>query len=438
MKNFFLLLILVLGISGQSVAQFSQKERDSIWKLSKEDHNLMLKKLNIGELRPGPSGNPNDPNAANTDESHVEKNLDLPDPLVFNNGKKVTNSEEWSRRRKELFHEFNQEVYGQMPENIPGVTWKIMSEKDSVIANHPVIVQEMRGEVDNSIFPEIEVNIDMTVILPADVEGEIPLILNFDWIWPSQKRTTKPWEEKLLNKKWGYASLIPTSYQADNGAGLRRGIIGLVNKGKPRKKDDWGALRAWAWGASRAMDYFEKSDKIDEERVAIQGLSRYGKAALVTLAYDQRFAIGFIGSSGAGGAKLLRRNFGEQVENLAATSEYHWFAPNFIKYAGPSTVQDLPVDAHELIALVAPRPVFISTGNPAVEGGWVDAQGMFLGALYAEPVYRLLGEEGMGTSEYPGVGVYLGKGDIAFRAHEAGHTVEPNWPYFIQFAEKYF
>src|SRR5205807_3432143 len=114
-------------------------------------------------------------------------------------------------------------------------------------------------------------------------------------------------------------------------------------------------------------------------RVGIEGLSRYGKAALVTMAYDRRFAIGFIGSSGEGGAKILRRTFGEQVENIASASEYHWMAASFLKYAGPLTPNDLPVDAHELIALCAPRPVFISTGSPTVEGSWVDAKGMFLG-----------------------------------------------------------
>ena len=149
-------------------------------------------------------------------------------------------------------------------------------------------------------------------------------------------------------------------------------------------------MRAWAWGASRALDYFEKDKDVDAEKVAIEGLSRYGKAAMVAMAYDDRFATGFVGSAGAGGTKILRRNFGEQVENLASSGEYHWFAPNFIKYAGPLTVEDLPVDAHHLIALAAPRPLFISTGDPAVEGNWVDARGMFLGAVHASPVYELL------------------------------------------------
>jgi hypothetical protein len=194
----------------------------------------------------------------------------------------------------------------------------------------------------------------------------------------------------------GYAIIIPSSIQADNGAGLTRGIIGLVNKGQPRKPDDWGALRAWAWGASRALDYFETDRAVDAKRVGIEGLSRYGKAAIVTMAYDPRFAIGFIGSSGEGGAKLHRRNFGELVENVAGAGEYHWMAGNFIKYAGPLTWNDLPVDAHELVALCAPRPVFISCGSFEVEGGWVDAKGMFLAAAGAGPVYRLLGRKDLG------------------------------------------
>ena len=151
--------------------------------------------------------------------------------------------------------------------------------------------------------------------------------------------------------------------------------IGLCSKGQPRNPEDWGTLRAWAWGASRALDYFETDPAVDAKQVGIEGLSRYGKAALVTMAYDQRFAIGLIGSSGEGGAKLHRRNFGELVENLTGSGEYHWMAGNFLKYGGPLTPGDLPVDAHELIALCAPRPTFISYGastGPGAEGQWVD------------------------------------------------------------------
>jgi hypothetical protein len=245
------------------------------------------------------------------------------------------------------------------------------------------------------------------------------------------------WQQQLLEKGWGWAVLVPTSYQADNGAALAKGIIGLTARGRPRKPDDWGALRAWAWGASRALDYLETDPAVDAKRVGIEGLSRYGKAALVAMAYEPRFAVGFIGSSGAGGAKLLRRVLGEQVENLAASGEYHWFAGNFLKYAGPLGPADLPVDAHELIALAAPRPVFISGGSPAVEGQWVDVRGTFLAAVAAGPVYRLLGAHDLGTTEMPPIGTGLLGGELAFRQHAGGHTTGPNWPSFLEWADRY-
>jgi len=199
-------------------------------------------------------------------------------------------------------------------------------------------------------------------------------------------------------------------------------------------------LRAWAWGASRALDYFETDKAVDAKHIGIEGLSRYGKAALVTMAYDQRFAIGFIGSSGEGGAKLHRRNFGELVENVASSGEYHWMAGNFLKYAGRLTWADLPVDAHELIALCAPRPTFISYGaaeGPGAEGQWVDQRGSFMAAVAAGPVFRLLGKKDLGTTEFPPVETALIDGELAWRQHKGGHTTGPNWPTFILFASRY-
>jgi hypothetical protein len=231
---------------------------------------------------------------------------------------------------------------------------------------------------------------------------------------------------------------LPYSVQADNGAGLTKGIIGLANKGQPRAVDDWGGLRAWAWGVSKAIDYFETDPAVDAKRVAIEGHSRFGKAALVAMAYDPRVAIGFISSSGEGGAKLHRRDWGEIVENIAGTGEYHWMAGNFIKYAGPLNWNDLPVDSHELIAMCAPRPVFISAGTKDAGDGWVDAKGSFLAAAGASPVYELLGKKGLGTTEFPPVETTLIDGDVAFRQHSAGHTPEPNWPTFLKFSERYF
>jgi glucuronyl esterase-like protein len=188
-----------------------------------------------------------------------------------------------------------------------------------------------------------------------------------------------------------------------------------------------GALRAWAWGASRALDYFETDKSVDARQVGIGGLSRYGKAALVAMAYEPRLAIAFVGSSGAGGAKLSRRTFGEQVENVASSAEYHWMAGNFLKYAGPLTANDLPVDAHELIALCAPRPVFISGGTPELEGGWVDVKGTFLAAVNAGPVYRLLGKRDLGATEFPPIETPLIDGDQRVRPSPASRT-SPSTP----------
>jgi hypothetical protein len=255
----------------------------------------------------------------------------------------------------------------------------------------------------------------------------------------------------LIADGWGYASINPGSIQADNGAGLTKGIIGLVNKGQFRKPDDWGALRAWAWGAARGLDYLETEKSVDAKHVGIEGVSRYGKAALVTMAYDQRFAVVLIGSSGEGGAKLHRRNWGEAVENLTGSGEYHWMAGNFLKYGaseasfGSKNSGDLPVDAHELIALCAPRLTFVSYGVPEKgDAKWLDHQGSFMAAIAAQPVFRLLGAKGLGrsddyhTEKMPAVNVSLLDGQLAWRQHDGGHTDGPNWKYFIPWADRFF
>ncbi|MCB0744976.1 MAG: acetylxylan esterase, partial [Ignavibacteriae bacterium] len=287
--------------------------------------------------------------------------------------------------------------------------------------------------------------IELTLVTPKDRKSPVPVIIHFGYDFskfPNFDSTKLPpdfdkWKSEILSHGYGYAILIPTSFQDDNGAGLTKGIIGLVNKGQPRKLDDWGTLRAWAWGASKTLDYLKTDKNVDGNKVGIEGLSRYGKAALVTMAYDQRFAVGFIGSSGEGGASLLRRNFGELIENVASSGEYHWMAGNFLKYAGTLTTKDLPIDAHELIAMCAPRPVFISCGSPEVEGNWVDAKGQFMAAVGAGPVYKLLGKKDLGTNEMPPIGTPLVYGDIAFSQHSGGHTNAPNWQTFLKFADKY-
>ena len=415
---------------------------------NQQDYQMMLDQLHITSIRPGPSGNPQAPNAANSDETKATAYTSLPDPLILKNGRKATTAKVWwSQRRPEIVEDFDREIYGRVPAKTPKVKWQITRTTDTTIGGIKAITKYLLGHVDHSLYPQIKVDIQLTLTTPANATKPVPVILEFGFVFPPGFRMPAPpagipvekgWQQQLLEKGWGCAVIVPTSYQADNGAGLTQGIIGLVNKGLPRKPDDWGALRAWAWGASRAIDYLETDKAVDAKRLGIEGLSRFGKATIVAMAYEPRFAIAFVGSSGAGGAKILRRVFGEQVENLAASGEYHWFAGNFIKYAGPLTPNDLPVDAHELVALCAPRPVFISSGSPKVEGQWVDAKGMFLGGVHAGPVYKLLGKNDLGTTAFPPIETALVEGEIAFRQHSGGHTTGPNWATFIQYAEKYF
>jgi hypothetical protein len=414
-----------------------------------QDHERLMRLLHIVSLRPGPSGNPNAPNAAKSDESIANPCPELPDPLKLNDGQRVTTADLWwNLRRPEIQEWFDGEIYGRVPKDVPKVEWEIIGTSNDTTAHIPVVTKKLLGHVDNSSYPFVKVDIDFALTVPADAKGPVPVMMDFGFAFPPGFKITEQmkrfvdsmsgWQHLVLSKGWGYAILIPTTVQEDNGKGLTSGIIGRTNRGQPRKLDDWGALRAWAWGASRALDYLETDKSVDGKKVGIEGLSRYGKAALVTMAYDERFAIAFVGSSGAGGAKLLRRNFGEQVENIASTAEYHWMAGNFLKYAGPLTPCGLPVDAHELIAMCAPRPVFISCGSPNVEGNWVDDRGQFMAAVAAGPVYALLGKKDLGTTEFPPMETPLIDGEIAFRQHMGGHTTGPNWPTFLNYAERYF
>ncbi|MBI1227737.1 MAG: acetylxylan esterase [Bacteroidetes bacterium] len=450
MKKLFYLLFAV-AISSTTYAQPSQAERDSIAKYTQLDYLQMLGQLGIqeSELRPGPSGNPDAPNAANRFEEKVNTYI-LPNPLVLRNGEKVTGTEKWwQQRRPEIVEDFQREIYGHLPANIPSVKWEVVSVKDTVVGNFPIKEKRLRGVVDNSAYPPVSVEMELLLATPTEARAAVPVVLEFGFITsPWNPGPVVPltlgasgeptWKEQLIARGWGYAIIVPSSIQADNGAGLSSGIIGLTSMGQPRKPEEWGALRAWAWGASRAIDYFETDKDVDVKRIAIEGLSRYGKAAIVAMAFEPRISLGFIGSSGAGGAKILRRVFGEQVENLASTYAYHWFCGNFIRYASQKTADDLPVDAHELVALCAPRPIFISAGSPQVEGQWIDAKGMFLAGANAGVVYQLFGKNDLGTMEFPPLGTALVSGEIAFRQHAGGHSTGPNWSTWIAWACKYW
>ncbi|HZL35775.1 MAG TPA: hypothetical protein VFC78_10735 [Tepidisphaeraceae bacterium] len=452
-----------------------------------QDHRNMMEQLGIKSLRPGPSGNEKAPNHANYDESKANPFPNLPDVLKTKDGKKVTTAGMWwTQRRPEIMEDFDREVLGRVPANVPRVVWRVTGRSNGNADGRPTLVRQLIGHVDNSMCPQISVEIRMTLVTPADAAKPVPVMIMFSFFGfpprPPAMAMTRPAgsralprtlpagagparrprggpggpggdppaTEQLIADGWGYATLIPTSIQADNGAGLTKGIIGLLNKGQPRKPQDWGALRAWAWGASRALDYLETDPAVDARRVGVEGVSRYGKAALVSMAYDQRFAAVLVGSSGEGGAKLHRRNWGEAVESLTGSGEYHWMAGNFLKYGasdavfGSKNAGDLPVDAHELIALCAPRLTFISYGIPERgDAKWLDHKGSFMAAVAAGPVFRLLGARDLGAGDdylhakMPPVNVGLLDGQLAWRQHDGGHTDGPNWKYFIPWADRF-
>jgi hypothetical protein len=470
--------LLALTLATESVhAQSSLQVVDTTGWTTADDHRHMLAQLGILELRPGPTADASAPNAANYDEAKANPYPLLPDPLTLRSGAKVTAAETWwSERRAEIAEDFEREVVGRVPQEVPSVAWSVVATREWEIGGRRVVGRQLVGRVDNGAYPAISVEICMTLVTPVDAQ-RVPVMIMFgggalpaEAIAPDAlpeacrpparppgapppgapaAGTEPPATQQLIAAGWGFASLRPTSVQADNGAGLTRGIIGLVNHGQPRKPDDWGALRAWAWGASRGLDYLATESAVDATRVGIEGVSRYGKAALVAMAFDTRFAVVLVGSSGEGGAKLHRRNFGEAVENLTGSGEYHWMAGNFLKYGaaaatfGSRNAGDLPVDAHELIALCAPRPTFISYGVPEKgDALWLDQQGSYMAAVAAGPVFRLLGAKDLGTSDdyrsakMPPVNAGLLKGALAWRQHDGGHTDGPNWRYFIPWANE--
>ena len=503
-----LTLSFVLGMAFSLIAQNSQYP-PLVTFTTQEDHANMMEQLGIKAVRPGPSGNESDPDHANYDESIANPCPELPELLVTNDGKKVTSEKMWwDVRRPEIVEGFESEVYGRVPENVPDVNWEVEITDYERIGFTPVVAKKLVGHVDNSAYPLIDVDIDAVLVVPTNVKGPVPVLMMFGRpslpapaqpngedmktlnkafremmsnISPEMKEllerypayepfqnsssgspfgmmgsgaqqrgaTNQSPTERLIAAGWGYMTINPGSIQADNGAGLTRGIIGLVNKGQPRKPDDWGSLRAWAWGAARALDYLETDTLVDAKKVGIEGVSRYGKAALVTLAFEQRFAMALVGSSGKGGATLHRRVFGEAVESLTGSGEYHWMAGNYVKYGaseatfGSKTGCDLPVDSHQLIAMCAPRLAFISYGIPEQgDAKWLDQKGSYMATIAAGEVYKLLGAKDLGVSndymkeEMPPVLTGLLDGELAWRQHDGGHTDAPNYEYFIPWASK--
>jgi hypothetical protein len=472
---------------------------------AEQDHQQMMDQLGVRRLRPGVVNDPKaKANPVNYDEAKANPWPVWPDPLAYADGRKVASAQEWwSRRRPELVELFEREIYGRIPATAPKVTWTVQTVDHERLGFTPIVATRLIGHVDNSAAPNIKVDIPLILIKPAQAKGPMPVLIMFqlgpvgfpapaapspdelariNQAWKAELAARDPslaavfaahpaWQpltsppafapppldrngdppalNQLIADGWAVALIEPNSIQADSGAGLTGGVIGISNGGRPRKPDDWGVLRAWAWGASRALDYLQTDPDLDSKHVGVEGVSRYGKAALVAIAFDPRFAMALVASSGESGTKPHRRAYGETVENQAATGAYHWMAGNFLKYAasdaagGPKTANDIPIDAGELIALAAPRMVFVSYGSP--EGGdpsWVDQHGGYMATVQAGKVWRLLGARDLGVgddyqhAELPPVGKGLVDGQLAWRQHEGGHTDGPNIRHFIAWADR--
>jgi hypothetical protein len=440
-------LLASAAMQAQDVKGGSQGKQPDFIPAGYDDYQNMLDQLGIKKMRRGRDARVKD----TSDEATANPYKDsMPDLMSYKDGTKVRTADQWTKRRAEIVEEFEREVYGRVPKNVPRVTWELTRTVEAESGGIATVTKTLAGNVDSSAFPPIKVTIQASFTVPKAAAGKVPIILQFGGGFGGGRGGANSWTQQALDKAWAHGTINPTSIQPDNSR-LREGIIGLTNQGQPRSPEDWGALRAWAWGVSRLLDYFEANPDsgVDPTKVCITGVSRYGKAALVAAAFDTRIAAGFVASSGAGGAKLFRRDFGELLENLAGRGGYHWMAGNFLKYAadeaafGKKTVADLPVDQHQLIALCAPRLCFISYGIPEKgDPNWVDAHGSFMAGVLAGPAYRLLNKKDLGTpGEYltdmmPAVNTLIG-GELAWRQHDGGHTNVPNFPAFYEWAGRY-
>lgn len=360
-------------------------------------------------------------------EEGKASNYTLPNPLTLRNGKPVTTAAIWwKQRRSEILNEYLTEIYGKTPANAPKVTFG-PAGTDSTVLTGKAVRKMILGRIDNSRYPTVKPSIPVTYYRPVKASGKIPLMVI---VWGSFPQPM-PNIEKLIDAGWGVALVNTGAIQMDSGAGLHEGIIGLMNGGKDRQPDEWGVLAAWSWGLSRVLDHFEKDNAINPKQIGIQGHSRWGKTALLAGALDPRWAIVFASCSGSMGASLEKRSFGETIDNVAGPGEYHWMAGNFLKYGGNWKM--MPVDAHELMTLIAPRPLFITGGT---KDSWADPKGEFLACVAASPVYTLLGKKGVGTTEMPAPDVSLIDGELAFRNHEGGHVDSLDWPVFLEFAKR--
>ena len=394
-------------------------------------------------LRRAPTGH-----VSNYDEAKVGT-YTLPDPLVLANGQPVRDAQTWFNvRRPELLKLYNTDIYGAVPAGAPKATYQVVETDTHALGGLAVHKRVLIQFGNTTNAPVVPVNL----YLPANATGPVPVLLHMVFAAnpPVPAATTNAASPgparpagfgeagpitNILARGYGYATFRYTDVQPDSADTFHSGVISLtLAPGQARPApEEWGTISAWAWGASRVLDYLETDPGVDARRVALIGHSRLGKTVLVAGARDPRFALIYSSCAGEMGSSLARRDYGETIDDMAANFPWQ-FAGNFQKYAGHWN--DMPVDTHEIIALNAPHPVFIGGGT---QDQWADPRGEFLAEVAAGPVYRLVGRQDLGTTNGPTVDTPLITGDLGFHYHTGGHAITPSdWNAFLDFADKYF
>ena len=382
----------------------------------------------------------------------------LPDPLIDINGKKVTNTREWYARRKELLEIFSSQMYGQSPARPAAMTFKVFDNDNKALNGKAIRKQVTVYFTGKEDGPQM----DILIYLPNKSKQPAPVFveLNFQgnqsvnadpairlsksWMAPktrgtvdnhatdsSRGTTSKLFPvEKIIDRGYGIATIYCGDLDPDFDDGFINGVQAMYPELQGRG-DNFSTIAAWAWGLSRAMDYFETDKDINSKRVAVFGFSRLGKATLWAGAKDERFAMVISNESGAGGAKLFHRNIGEKIRRLNTVFP-HWYCNNFRNYMDKDSI--LPFDQHMIIALVAPRPVYVAS---ALEDTNSDPEGEFQGAKAAEPVYKLFTKDGLPTDKWPAPNHPV-MGQIAYHVRTGKHDVtDYDWSQYLDFADKH-
>jgi hypothetical protein len=386
---------------------------------------------------------------ANYDETRVGT-YTLPDPLVLANGKPVRDAKTWNeKRRPEIVKLFEENEYGRSPGRPAKMSFEVFDEGTPAFDGKAI-----RRQVTVHFGPDHKM--DLLLYLPAHATKPAPFLLNLSFsansntvddpgvkvgeVWGPDKKKIPAAQGRrfgridvvrLLDAGFGFGTIYYGDIDPDFAGGFEYGVRAQYPAPKP---DEWGTISAWAWGLSRAMDYLETDKGVDAKRVAIMGVSRLGKTVMWAGAHDTRFAMVIASCSGEGGAALSRRNYGETIAHLTAPSRYPYqFCANYGKYA--EHVDQLPVDAHMLVALMAPRPVLLQTGD---KDFWSDPKGEFLAAVAAAPVYRLFGKQGLETDHMPDAGVAIFH-TIGYFMHSGGHgTIPSDWEQYLKFLRMHF